>query len=34
MEYEGIKPQKGLNVFIAPTVIADVEIQDNASIWL
>ena len=35
IEYEGIKPKIGLNVFIAPTatVIGDVEIKDNASIW-
>lgn len=36
IEYEGVKPKIGLNVFIAPTatVIGDVEIKDNASIWL
>ena len=35
IEYKGIKPRIGVNVFIAPTaaVIGDVEIQDNASIW-
>jgi gamma-carbonic anhydrase len=35
IEYEGKKPKLGLNVFIAPTatVIGDVEIKDNASIW-
>ena len=35
-EYQGIKPKPGLNVFIAPTatVIGDVEIKHNASIWL
>ena len=36
IEYEGIKPEIGLNVFIASavTVIGDVEIKDNASIGL
>ena len=35
IEYNGIKPKIGANVFIAPTavVIGDVEIKDNASIW-
>jgi carbonic anhydrase/acetyltransferase-like protein (isoleucine patch superfamily) len=34
--YEGIKPKISLNVFIASTVtmIGDMEIKDNASIWL
>ncbi|MEA1949644.1 MAG: gamma carbonic anhydrase family protein [Thermodesulfobacteriota bacterium] len=33
--YKGHKPKIGKNVFIAPTatVIGDVEIKDNASIW-
>jgi carbonic anhydrase/acetyltransferase-like protein (isoleucine patch superfamily) len=35
LEYKGKKPKIGKNVFIAPnaTVVGDVEIQDNASIW-
>jgi carbonic anhydrase/acetyltransferase-like protein (isoleucine patch superfamily) len=35
IEYKGITPIVGANVFIAPTaaVIGDVEIKDNASIW-
>ena len=35
LEYKGIKPKIGKNVFIAPTatVIGDVEIKDGASIW-
>ena len=35
IEYKGITPRIGANVFIAPTaaVIGDVEIKDNASIW-
>ena len=34
-EYRGKKPRIGRNVFIAPsaTVLGDVEIGDNASIW-
>jgi carbonic anhydrase/acetyltransferase-like protein (isoleucine patch superfamily) len=35
VEYAGKTPQIGKNVFIAPnaTVIGDVKIEDNASIW-
>ena len=35
IEFNGIQPKIGANVFIAPTatVIGDVEIKDNASIW-
>jgi carbonic anhydrase/acetyltransferase-like protein (isoleucine patch superfamily) len=35
LEYRGVHPRIGNNVFIAPTavVIGDVEIRDNASIW-
>lgn len=35
IEFNGIRPRIGTNVFIAPTatVIGDVEIQDNANIW-
>lgn len=35
LEYKGKKPKIGKNVFIAPnaTVVGDVEIEDNASIW-
>jgi carbonic anhydrase/acetyltransferase-like protein (isoleucine patch superfamily) len=35
LEYRGIKPKIGKNVFIAPTavVIGEVDIMDNASIW-
>ena len=35
LDYEGIKPKIGKNVFIAPTavVIGKVRIMDNASIW-
>jgi carbonic anhydrase/acetyltransferase-like protein (isoleucine patch superfamily) len=35
LEYRGVRPRIGNNVFIAPTavVIGDVEIRDNASIW-
>jgi len=35
LEYKGIKPKIGQNVFIAPTatVIGDVVIKDGASIW-
>jgi carbonic anhydrase/acetyltransferase-like protein (isoleucine patch superfamily) len=35
LEYKGHKPKIGQNVFIAPTatIIGDVEIKDNASIW-
>jgi len=35
LEYQGVRPRIGNNVFIAPTavVIGDVEIRDNASIW-
>jgi len=35
LEYKGHKPKIGKNVFIAPTatIIGDVEIKDNASIW-
>ena len=35
MEFNGKKPKIGKNVFIAPgaTIIGDVEIQDNSSIW-
>ncbi len=35
IEYKGIKPKIGTNVFVAPTamVVGDVEIKDNASIW-
>jgi carbonic anhydrase/acetyltransferase-like protein (isoleucine patch superfamily) len=35
LEYRGVRPRIGDNVFIAPTavVIGDVEIRDNASIW-
>jgi carbonic anhydrase/acetyltransferase-like protein (isoleucine patch superfamily) len=35
VEYAGMTPQIGKNVFIAPnaTVIGDVKIEDNASIW-
>lgn len=35
LEYKGVKPRIGKNVFIAPTatVIGDVIIKDNASIW-
>jgi len=35
IEYDGKKPSIGKNVFIAPnaTVIGDVVIRDNASIW-
>ena len=35
MAYDGKKPRIGKNVFIASTatIIGDVEIQDNASIW-
>jgi len=35
LEYKGKKPKIGDNVFIAPnaTVIGDVVIEDNASIW-
>jgi len=35
IEFKGIKPKIGSNVFIAPTatVIGDVEIHDNANIW-
>jgi len=35
LDYKGMKPKIGKNVFIAPTavVIGEVEIMDNASIW-
>jgi carbonic anhydrase/acetyltransferase-like protein (isoleucine patch superfamily) len=35
LDYKGIKPKIGKNVFIAPTavVIGKVQIMDNASIW-
>lgn len=35
LEYKGVKPKIGTNVFVAPTavVIGNVEIKDNASIW-
>jgi carbonic anhydrase/acetyltransferase-like protein (isoleucine patch superfamily) len=35
LEYRGVRPRIGDNVFIAPTavVIGDVEIRDNVSIW-
>jgi carbonic anhydrase/acetyltransferase-like protein (isoleucine patch superfamily) len=35
LEYKGHKPKIGKNVFIAPTatIIGDVEIKDNSSIW-
>ena len=35
LDFKGIKPKIGRNVFIAPTavVIGQVEIMDNASIW-
>ncbi|MCP4345312.1 MAG: gamma carbonic anhydrase family protein [Desulfobacterales bacterium] len=35
LEYKGKKPKIGKNVYIAPTasVIGDVEIGDNASVW-
>ena len=35
LEYKGIKPRIGKNVFLAPTatIIGDVEIKDGASIW-
>ena len=35
VEFKGIKPKIGSNVFIAPTatVIGNVEIHDNANIW-
>ena len=35
IEYNDIRPQIGVNVFIAPTavVIGDVQIEDNSSIW-
>ena len=35
IEFNGIRPRIGVNVFIAPTatVIGDVEIKDNANIW-
>lgn len=35
IEFNGIYPKIGANVFIAPnaTVIGDVDIKDNASIW-
>ncbi len=36
IEYEGIKPKIGLNVFLATTAtaIGGVKINDNDSIWL
>ena len=35
LEYKGIKPKIGKNVFIAPTavIIGDVHIGDNSSVW-
>ena len=35
IEFNGIKPKIGANVFVAPTamVIGNVKIKDNASIW-
>jgi carbonic anhydrase/acetyltransferase-like protein (isoleucine patch superfamily) len=35
LEYSGLKPKIGKNVFIAPTavIIGDVELKDGASIW-
>ena len=35
LEYKGLRPKIGINVFIAPTatIIGNVEIKDGASIW-